>query len=352
MVILNSSTRKTTVIVVDDSAVMREIISDVLSSDPDIEVVEKASDPYDAREKIKALNPDVITLDINMPRMDGLSFLEKIMTLRPMPVVMISSLTEKGAKETIEALSLGAVDYIAKPSGMLENNFSHIASEICFKVKTAAKAKVKAREVSKGYVSKAIPVNIAKAQRTPIVAIGSSTGGVEALTEIFSALPETCPPIVVVQHMPPKFTASFAARLDKMCKPHVCEAEDKQQIERGTIYIAPGDRHMRIKSVTGKLFIDLFDGENVSGHKPSVDVLFHSLSETLLKNSLGIILTGMGRDGALGLKKVHEMGAKTYAQNEESSLVYGMPRAAKEIGAIDAEMHLKNIASLIMGVDH
>ena len=351
MAISSSSPKPIRTLIVDDSKLMREILSEILKGDPEIEVVGTANDPFDAREKIKALNPDVITLDINMPRMDGLSFLEKIMTLRPMPVLMISSLTEKGARETFEALELGAVDYITKPTTEIHNSFFAMSTEICTKVKIAAKTNIKARTPSKAYDSTSIVVDLAKAQRISLVAIGSSTGGVEALTKVLTCLPETCPPILITQHMPPKFTASFAARLDKTCKPKICEAEDGHFIERGTIYIAPGDRHLLVVRKNGRMAISLSDEGNVSGHKPSVDVLFSSVAEYGAHGTLGIILTGMGRDGAKGLKKMLDAGAKTYGQNEETALIYGMPRAAKEIGAVEKEIPLKKVASVIMGVD-
>ncbi len=349
MVILSSSgsAQKTKVLIVDDSALMRKMLSDILESDPALEVVGLASDPFVARDRIKALNPDVITLDINMPRMDGLSFLEKIMTLRPMPVVMISTLTEKGAKETLEALELGAVDYITKPTTDLKNSFERIRSEICAKVKVAAKARVKNRLDHK--VS--VPSLIAEGRRglPQLVAIGSSTGGVEALTEVFRSLPAHCPPVVVVQHMPAGFTASFAARLNKQCQPTVVEVQPGMRIEKGTIYIAPGDRHFRLKHASSAIVADLYDGETVSGHKPSVDVLFHSVAALKMRYVQGIILTGMGRDGAKGLLELRQNGARTFGQNESSCLVYGMPRAAMELGSVEQEIPLQKVSSVIMG---
>lgn len=350
MEILSSSpnSKKVRVLVVDDSALMRQMLGDLLNRDPEIEVVGTAMDPYVAREKIKQLDPDVITLDINMPRMDGLAFLEKIMTLRPMPVVMISTLTEKGAKETLTALELGAVDYVTKPTSEIEVNFDNLAKEIQQKVKTAAKANIKGARTNKAASVSSTPL-LAGANMPKLVGIGSSTGGVEALTEIFTKLPENCPPIVVVQHMPPKFTTSFAARLNKMCKPQVFEASHNQKLEKGCIYIAPGDHHLAIKQNAGGFSVELFDGENFSGHKPSVDLMFKSLANLKSKDFMGIILTGMGKDGAIGLKELRDTGSRTYGQNEESCLVYGMPKAAFEQGAILQEVHLKKMAQLIMG---
>ena len=348
MAISNSSVNKIRVLVVDDSALMRRMISDILNEDPEFEIVGTAMDPYAAREKIKQLNPDVITLDINMPRMDGLSFLEKIMTLRPMPVVMVSTLTEKGAKETIEALELGAVDYVTKPSVDISLNFDTIADEIRQKVKIASKANVKAIQPHTKTISSEIKIQPG-ALLPKLVGIGSSTGGVEALTEVFLNLPKDCPPVVVVQHMPANFTTSFANRLNKLCKPEISEAYNGQKIEKGHIYIAPGDRHLRVKNSGSQFSIELFDGDNVSGHKPSVDVLFQSLADIGQKEIMGIILTGMGKDGAIGLKNLKDNGCRTYGQNEESCLVYGMPKAAFENGAVTALIHLKKAASLIMG---
>lgn len=348
MAISNSSVNKIRVLVVDDSALMRQMISDILSDDPEFEIVGTAMDPYAAREKIKQLNPDVITLDINMPRMDGLSFLEKIMTLRPMPVVMVSTLTEKGAKETIEALELGAVDYVTKPSTDISLNFDTIAEEIRQKVKIASKANIKAIHPHPKNISSEIKIQPG-ALLPKLVGIGSSTGGVEALTEVFLNLPKDCPPVVVVQHMPANFTTSFANRLNKLCKPEISEAYNGQKIEKGHIYIAPGDRHLRVKNSGSQFSIELFDGDNVSGHKPSVDVMFQSLSEIGQKDIMGIILTGMGKDGAIGLKNLKDKGCRTYGQNEESCLVYGMPKAAFENGALTSLIHLKKAAPLIMG---
>lgn len=347
MALLNSS-KKIRVLIVDDSALIRQILTSVLNADPSIEVVDVAADPYIARDRIKTLNPDVITLDINMPRMDGLSFLEKIMTLRPMPVVMISTLTQKGAKETLEALEMGAVDYIPKPTHDLEDNFNHIALEICTKVKAAAYANIR-RHIPK--VSQPT-VQLSSLNHLPhLVAVGASTGGVEALSVLFKQLPKDGPPIVVVQHMPAGFTASFAARMNKQCAPHIMEAEQGMKLERGCIYIAPGNQHMRIKHGSSQLVIDLFDGPLTSGHKPSVDVLFESVAALRLRRVMGVILTGMGHDGAQGLLKLKNTGGITLGQNKESCLIYGMPRAAHEVGAVQKEVPLHTISQYILGKD-
>ena len=335
------------VVIVDDSALMRQILQTILNADPDIDVVGVAADPYIARERIKQLQPDVITLDINMPRMDGLSFLEKIMTLRPMPVVMISTLTQKGAKETLEALEMGAVDYIAKPTSDIQENFNTISSEICTKIKFAARANIQNKNTH--IIKKNVSQSAHKNNAHQLVAIGASTGGVEALNTIFKSLPKSCPPIVVVQHMPAGFTASFAARMNKQCMPHIVEAQQGMKLDEGCIYIAPGDHHMRIKHGASQLMIDILDGPLTSGHRPSADILFDSVADLRLRNVLGVILTGMGRDGAQGLLKLKQSGGITVGQNEDSCLIYGMPRAAAEIGALSKAIHLNHMAEHIMG---
>ncbi|MBX9977154.1 MAG: chemotaxis-specific protein-glutamate methyltransferase CheB, partial [Alphaproteobacteria bacterium] len=258
-----------------------------------------------------------------------------------------STLTEKGAKETLDALHIGAVDYVTKPTKDLKDSFHSLSKEICFKVKTAAKANIKNRSREQAN----IPIMTSIGKSLPqLVAIGASTGGVEALSEIFLSLPSNCPPIVVVQHMPPGFTTSFAARMDRLCAPSVFEATQNMRIEKGHIYIAPGDRHLRIKHASSALVVDLADDDGpVSGHKPSVDVLFESVAILKLRSVFGVILTGMGRDGAKGLLTLRQSGGKTFGQNEKSCLIYGMPRAAMEMGSVEKEVPLKEMASLIMG---
>lgn len=345
--------KKIRVLVVDDSPLMRQLITKSLSLDPGIEVVGSASDPFMARDQIKQLNPDVITLDINMPRMDGLSFLEKIMTLRPMPVVMISTLTERGAKETIDALELGAVDYVTKPTHNVYDNFEKIALEICEKVRTASKANIKRlsyKAHNQGKTTYVSPASFRGTTLPQLVVMGASTGGVEALSAVFASLPARCPPIVVVQHMPPGFTKSFAMRMDRQYQPTVLEAVHQKMIESGHIYIAPGDQHVHLVMRGGKIFMELSSSQGlVSGHKPSVDVLFESAVSIPLRHKIGILLTGMGKDGAKGLLQLRQSGTKTFTQNEETSLVYGMPRAAKEMGASDHELPLSRVANIIMG---
>jgi two-component system chemotaxis response regulator CheB len=333
------------VIVVDDSKLIRNMFADILNSDPGIEVVATAEDPYDAREKIKKFSPDVITLDIEMPHMNGIEFLEKIMKLRPMPVVMVSTLTQKGARETIKALELGAIDYIPKPSNTDANLLKALKDELITKVKTAATARVRRGPAP---VVKQIPQSEYKGASNKIVFIGSSTGGVEALREVITALPANCPPILIVQHMPPGFTASFAHRLNGLSAPNVQEARNGIKVEAGNVYIAAGDRHLEIQGSPGAYSLKVKDGEKVSGHKPSVDVLFRSAAEKVGKNAVGVILTGMGKDGAEGLLSLKRTGAPTMGQNEMTCTVYGMPKAAKELGAVDREFPISKIAVEIL----
>jgi two-component system chemotaxis response regulator CheB len=336
------------VLVVDDSAAMRAVLNRILSADPDIEVVGMAPEPNTAREMIKELDPDVITLDIEMPGMDGLSFLERIMRLRPTPVVMCSTLTARGTDATIEALRLGAVDCIAKPSGNA-TDLARDGGRLRAAVKAAARALVRPRaetlpQHSDGGKARA---SIGTC-RNVVIAIGASTGGVEALFEVLSALPLDCPPVLVVQHMPAGFTRSFADRLDRECAIHVVEAVDAMPIERGTVYLAPGgDTHMElVGGVRGR--IRLRSGELHGGHRPSVDVLFASVAH-LGAAAVGVILTGMGADGAAGLLAMREAGARTLGQSRDTCVVYGMPRAAFELGAVERQHTLSAMPEAILG---
>lgn len=335
--------KKTTVIIVDDSAIIRQLFTKILNSDPDIEVIATAEDPIDARQKIKDLNPDVITLDIEMPNMDGLSFLEKIMALRPMPVVMASSLTQKGAEVTFRALELGAVDYVSKSSSK-SFDVDNLKDELIEKVKAAAKAKVVAR-----VRDSAVVVEKSHNYRPEvIVAIGSSTGGVEALRDIVAMLPEDTPPVLITQHMPEAFTPTFARRLNGLAQVSVKEAENGEKIEHGHVYIAPGNKHLELdKRITG-YFCKLHDGEKVSGHRPSVDVLFESVAKEAGDKAVGVILTGMGKDGAKGMLSMKKAGAFNIGQDENSCVVYGMPKAAYMAGAVDKQVPLSRIASQIL----
>jgi len=331
------------VLIVDDSASMRAVLKRILSADPDIEVVGVAPEPDVARAMIKELNPDVITLDIEMPGMDGLSFLERIMRLRPMPVVMCSTLTARGAEATIEALRLGAVDCIAKPTGN-PLDIALSSAHLCTIVKGAARSTVRHAPESAAPVA---PL-ASGAMRDVVIAIGASTGGVEALFLILKALPADCPPILVVQHMPAAFTPGFAARLDGECALRVVEARDGTPIERGTVYIAPGGHmHMELAGGLGGR-IKLRSGEPYGGHRPSVDLLFASVA-SLGSAAVGVMLTGMGSDGAEGLLAMRRAGARTLGQSKDSCVVYGMPRAAFDLGAIEREVALTAMPGAILG---
>ncbi len=333
------------VLIVDDSLLIRQMFSSLLSGDPEIDVVGMATDPMDAREKIKALNPDVITLDVEMPKMDGLSFLEKLMRLRPMPVVMVSSLTQKGATATIRALELGAVDVVPKETST-KFDAERLGALLISKVKLAAASRPRMERYLGQTKSHSANQSLRK---NGMIAIGSSTGGVEALREILVSLPAVMPPIVITQHMPPLFTKSFAERLNSLCHLHVQEAKNGMMIEGGNAYLAPGDRHLEfVPRAGGGLQCRLRDGELVSGHRPSVDVMFHSVARHVGKGALGIILTGMGKDGAKGLLAMREQGAVTLGQNEASCVVYGMPKAAKELEAVMAECALTQIPDKII----
>ena len=333
-------------LIVDDSASMRAALNRILGADPEIEVVGLAPEPHAAREMIKELNPDVLTLDIEMPGMDGLSFLERIMRLRPMPVVMCSTLTARGADATIEALRLGAVDCIAKPTGNpLE--IARDAAHLCAVVKAAARSSVRA-----AITAAPVPATAIGPSKDVVIAIGASTGGVEALFAVISRLPVDCPPVLVVQHMPAAFTGSFAARLDRECPVHVVEAVDGTPIARGTVYIAPGgERHMELAGGLGAGpygRIKLRGGDPVTGHRPSVDMLFHSVA-AIGPSAIGVILTGMGADGAEGLLAMRDAGARTFGQSKDSCVVYGMPRAAFELGGVQREISLSGMPEAILG---
>jgi two-component system chemotaxis response regulator CheB len=335
------------VLVVDDSALMRQLLSELLDSDPRIEVVGVASDPYVAREQIKALNPDVITLDIEMPRMDGLSFLEKLMALRPTPVVVVSTLAQKGADAALRALELGAVDYVAKPLIDLRVGMTGLRDELIAKVLTAAASRPAARSGNKG-PSKPLVFDPNLSTAGWIVAVGASTGGVEALQTLLTAMPANAPAILVTQHMPPGFTTSFARRLHERCATPVFEASHGQRVMPGHIYLAPGGRHLELERSGEHFTCRLHDGPLVSGHRPSVDVLFASVAAAAGKNAIGVILTGMGQDGAAGLLEMRRAGARTRGQDEASCVIYGMPKVAKLLGAVEAEAPLSRLASEIL----
>jgi two-component system, chemotaxis family, protein-glutamate methylesterase/glutaminase len=348
---------KIKVLIVDDSALVRRLLTEILQGDSKFEVVGTASDPYVAREKIKKLNPDVITLDVEMPRMDGITFLENLMRLRPMPVVMVSSLTQRGAEVTLRALELGAIDFVAKPKVDIAGGLGTYSEEIIAKVLTAAKARVGAiRSASAAppkFSADAVLPHASAARRMlkttdRIIAIGASTGGTEALRELLVALPPDAPGIVISQHIPAAFSGPFAQRLDQAAAMSVCEAQDGQYILPGHAYIAPGDRHLIIERDGARYLCRLNDGSPVNRHRPSVDVMFRSVAQHVGPNAMGVILTGMGDDGARGLKEMQEAGAHTIAQDEASSVVWGMPGSAVKLGAADQVMSLRTIPARLL----
>jgi two-component system chemotaxis response regulator CheB len=328
-------------LIVDDSPTMRALIAGMLSRDPDIEVVGAANGPHQAREMIKALDPDVITLDVEMPDMNGLDFLERVMRLRPMPVVMLSTLTQAGADTTIRALELGAVECCAKPAT------NCIDPRIAESVKAAASS----RRIRVRDMAPAAPMPMADFKPIPgsLIAIGASTGGVEALIQVLSGFPANCPPTVICQHMPATFTTSFAARLDRLSKPTVTEARHGQPLVAGHVYLAPGGtHHMEVGGVDGQYRARLIPDDPVSGHRPSVDRLFHSVAKTVGAKAVGAILTGMGRDGADGLLAMRGKGCMTIGQDRDSCVVYGMPGVAQEIGAVTRQLTLTRIAPALI----
>ncbi len=333
------------VIVVDDSALMRQILTEMLNGADDIKVIASAPDPIVARELIKEHSPDVMTLDVEMPKMDGIVFLERIMTLRPMPVIMVSSQTSQGAESTLRALEFGAVDYVTKPTTDLHKGMQGLAEELRTKVRIAAKAKLRPYVIQsrKTYDKKTAPVITAATPIDKIIAIGASTGGVEAITEVLSGLPPESPPIVITQHMPEKFTASFAQRLNTVTPLRVSEAKDAERLLPGHAYIAPGGYHLELGKTAGSFFCKVHQDAPVSGHRPSVDVLFHSVAKVAGRQSIGVLLTGMGRDGAAGLLAMRQAGAQTIGQDESTSVVYGMPKAAFDLGAVETRLALKDI---------
>ncbi|MEZ5543373.1 MAG: chemotaxis response regulator protein-glutamate methylesterase [Pseudomonadota bacterium] len=349
------------VLIVDDSPLVRKLLTQILDSDPDIEVVGTASDPYVARDKIKKLNPDVVTLDVEMPRMDGLTFLANLMRLRPMPVVMISRLTAKSADVTLRALELGAVDFVTKPDSDLAHNFEEYSAEISAKIKAAARVQprtlVRPAAVKHMDVDEKLSVDAVLAKKKPrtrivttekLLVIGASTGGTEAIKDVLRELPATAPATVITQHIPAAFSAPFAERVNGVSAMTVCEAKDGQPILPGHAYIAPGDRHLQIVYSGGRYYCALNDGPPVNRHKPAVDVLFRSAAQTAGPNAIGVLLTGMGDDGALGLKEMQEAGAFTIAQDERTSVVWGMPGAAVKLGAADQVLPLERIAGTLM----
>jgi two-component system chemotaxis response regulator CheB len=335
--------KKIKVLIVDDSGIMRKMLTSILSQSPLIEVIGAAENAYSGRDMIKKHNPDVLTLDVEMPGLNGIEFLERIMRLRPMPVVMVSSITQRGSKATIESLEIGAVDFISKPKNITSTSMEVIGNQIIQKVIAASKVNFDhVRGHAKPVKSAAISQTIFP-KDSNIIAIGASTGGVAAISEVLKAVKKTCPPIVIVQHMPPVFTRNFANRLNGKFEIEVKEAEEGDVLKRGHCYISPGDKHMTIKKLAGQFVCHLQGGNEVTGHKPSVDVLFRSVAEVYTKPVTALILTGMGRDGADGLKVMKNKGFITIGQDEESSVVYGMARSAREVGALEKEMSIQKI---------
>lgn len=339
---------KVRVLVIDDSALMRKLLTQLLDSDPIIEVVGTAMDAYVARDKIKSLKPDVITLDIEMPKMDGLSFLSNLMRLHPMPVVMVSTLTERGADTTLRALSLGAVDFVTKPKIDVTHSLEDCAEEICSKVKAAASASLQILPTPPRVDTRVAIAKLAKSNgklSRDLIAIGASTGGTEAIKEVLVRLHPDSPGVVIAQHIPPVFSRSFAERMNKCSPLTVTEAHDGQQIVPGHAYVAPGDRHLEVVRNGAEYYCQLNNGERVNRHKPSVDVLFDSVADQVGDQAVGVILTGMGRDGAKGLRRMHDTGAPTIAQDQQTSVVWGMPGSAVDEGGADKQLPLNLIAA-------
>ena len=360
---------KTKVLVVDDSALVRTMLASFINAQPDLECVGAASDPYVAREMIRNLNPDVLTLDIEMPRMDGIDFLEKLMRLRPMPVVMVSTLTERGADITLRALELGAIDFVAKPKIGVSQGLQEAAAEIIEKVRVASRARIGRRLMPAAGTAPAAaargaaagmsvapatppaaraPVSAVRHGTEKLVAIGASTGGTEAIRAILTRLPADFPAIVITQHMPPGFTRSFAERLDAQCRIRVKEAEHGERLVPGHAYIAPGGRHLRVDRSGANYVAVVDDSAPVNRHKPSVDVLFASVASRVGPNAIGVMLTGMGRDGADAMRTMRDAGAFNLAQDEASCVVYGMPREAVAAGAVHESVVLDGIAARLV----
>ena len=348
-------------LIVDDSALIRQMLTEMINQDPQLEVVGVAQDPYIAREKIKHLNPDVLTLDVEMPRMDGITFLRNVMRLRPMPVVMVSTLTEAGADVTLEALELGAVDFVTKPKLDIAGKLQEYADELIEKIKIAATARVRTRadqlvnrapdpKLSADAVLQKNSAQHVTTLRTTdkIIAIGASTGGTEAIREVLEHMPADSPGIVITQHIPPKFSTSFAQRMNNISAMTVYEAADGMQIVPGHAYIAPGDQHLIVERSGARYYCRLNDGPPVNRHRPSVDVLFRSVAQSVGPNAIGVILTGMGDDGARGLLEMKQAGAPTVGQDEASSVVWGMPGEAVKLGSVDTQLALGKIAGKLI----
>ncbi|SEM26574.1 two-component system, chemotaxis family, response regulator CheB [Syntrophus gentianae] len=338
---------KIKVLIVDDSAIVRKIFSEELSKYPDIEIVGTAPDPFVARDKIVALRPDVITLDIEMPRMDGLTFLKKLMKHFPIPTIIVSSLTPKGGKLTLEAMEIGAIDAIAKPGSSY--SVGDMSGQLVEKIRAASRAKVEKKETQEKNKPGSRESIKALAETTnKVIAIGASTGGTEALKNVLSKMPPNSPGILVVQHMPANFTSAFAERLNGLCHVTVKEAKNNDSVTPGTALIAPGNYHMILRRSGARYYVEVKTGPMVHHQRPAVDILFKSTAKYAGANAIGVILTGMGADGAEGLLEMKQMGASTIAQNEKSCVVYGMPKEAVKMGAVDKIVHLDQIAEEIV----
>ena len=343
------------VLIVDDSSVVRTVLTEMIDGEPDMRVVGTAQDPYEAREKIKQLNPDVITLDIEMPRMSGIDFLEKLMRLRPMPVIMVSTLTERNSEATLRALHLGAVDFIEKPSLGVAHGLKAQADDLAEKIRAAVGAKIRrlvSAPVEERHSADAVlPLSLRPViSEDTLIAIGASTGGTEAIREVLSHLPPDSPAVLITQHMPAGFTKSFAARLDDASALSVTEAAEGERLLPGHAYVAPGDLHLMAARNGSRYVVKLSDGPPVSRHRPSVDVLFRSVANAAGPNGIGVLLTGMGQDGAQGLAEMHTAGAYTVAQDEGTCVVFGMPKAAIDRGAARSVVALDRVAPTIVRI--
>ncbi|MBI1835109.1 MAG: chemotaxis response regulator protein-glutamate methylesterase [Burkholderiales bacterium] len=344
---------KIKVLIIDDSALIRSILSEIIRAQNDMEVVGVAPDPLVARDMIKQCNPDVLTLDVEMPKMDGLDFLEKLMRLRPMPVIMVSSLTERGSEITMRALELGAVDFVTKPKLSIQSGMLEYAQAITDKIRAASKARVRSRAVI-GTSSAPTPNAVLPAMKNPLVSsekliiVGASTGGTEAIKSFLMQMPSDCPGILITQHMPEGFTKSFAKRLDGICKISVMEAQGGERILPGHAYIAPGHSHLLLSRSGANYVTAIEDSEPVNRHRPSVDVLFRSAARCAGKNAVGVILTGMGKDGAEGMLEMKNAGAYNFAQDEATCVVFGMPKEAIAVGAVDEVLALNDLPANVL----